>query len=206
MALTTTARFWTSYGAGLWTSPLPARPNDAEADVAAKGYERTHPGETVEPAHRFAGLLLSQPLTGDGLAKARSLSELLAKDTAGTDTPLGLWMMPVRQADSRGLVPLVVNADGIGTTDPVRLTNADAWLDVLSDEAVLRKTLETACGTPVTAWTIVDVDGGAGFWVQWQANGTEWIMPFMDRAADLGLENGRPYAWDALVATVAPFL
>lgn len=208
MQFSAALKTWMPYGGGLWVTPLPPSPDDASAADAARAYERTHPEQRVDPSARFGVLHLAQPLSAEGLTVAVSLKALLAEgtDAAGKSGPAGLWMMPADLPDGKGLVPLFVNNDGLGTSDAVRVGDQDGWFGTLRDEGKLRAALKAACGEAVDAWTVVDVDGGAGFWIGWTAHGTEWIMPLMDRAAELGLENGRGYAWDALVATVVPFL
>ncbi len=208
MQYSVSMKTWMPYGGGLWVTPLSPRPDDAAAAGVARTHEQAHPDERVVPAQRFAVLHAAQGLSAEGLAVADSLEALQAEgpDTAGRTGPIGLWMMPVDMPDGKGLLPLFVNEGSVGTADAVRIANRDGWFGTLRDEATLRAALEAACGTTVDAWTIVDVDAGTGFWVGWTANGKAWVMPLMDRAAELGLENGRGYAWDALVATVVPFL
>lgn len=219
---------WASYDAGSSPQPLGESPDvalvEAALSVLEEEYGIPYAGIAVKAAsddgrtRALPVLHLAAPLSRETLVAATSYQQLLGvpkasedarTESAGEPMWAGLWMLPVFSADGAAMIPLRAMADaasapGVIAEPPLPVENGEAWLQLLTQEDLLRQSLSEACGSEVTAWQIIDVEGGRGFWVGWQADGTEWIMPFLDNPARMGLENGRAYSWEALVAIVEP--
>jgi hypothetical protein len=127
------------------------------------------------------------------------------------DEALGIWMLPVLTEQGAQIIPLRVdNPEKGGSTlvadMPLPVLNADGWLDTLTRRDRLQQFMDEVCDCQVTNWQIVDIEGGRGFWIIWRAEEMDWVLPMMDNPERLGLENGRAYSWEALVAIVGPLL
>jgi hypothetical protein len=222
---------WASYPAADGPQILSAPPSAAQvaAALTTQGQqpEALYGGmsEAEAPASLSQALLpvrhLSQPLSGETLGAASSWQDLLVGVNAGenkqsegareADEALGIWMLPVLNGQGAQIVPLRMVAQETGGSTlvadmPLPVLNEDGWVNRLTRRDQLQQLIDEVCGNPVTNWQVIDIDGGRGFWVVWQTDGTEWVLPMMDNPERLGLENGRAYSWEALVAIVGPLL
>lgn len=207
---------WQSRGQTQLTGALPVKPSESmirnALDTQSAALEEMI-GQTpiVDPGSLLAVLRLEQPLDAETLDRAQGLRDLVAIDPAGKNAslPIGEWVIPLTGPAGQALVALREEPAGTKKSEwkaEEPLPIQAAWLGLLSSRADLLASLEYACGGTVTDFILVDIQEGRGFWVGWQAEGMDWVMPLMTSPEWLGLENERAYSWEALVAIVGPHL
>jgi len=215
-----TSRLFSSLPVDNLGSALPEKPAQSLAEAAVDAILTAYPGSMPDSARMFAAYLLPSSDTKLKLVSSESIRDLLVPAESaeasqildsGNAGFIGLWRLPVQTEDGWVLIPLLPShaVDGIETLiagEPSVVLRAGDWLETLADRNELKKVLEAAAGYPVSDWSILDIDNGTGFLVGWQDGDNAWCMPFMDQPEKIGLENGRVYDWNALKATVAPYL
>ncbi len=202
-ALRASAGGYMSWGGGTWSEPILPEPNAGILLSAADEYEAAHPGTDLYPERIFAATHLKTALTADVMSQST-----MWKDLSGTT---GIWMIPAQTGVGWSVFPVLTGpaeSSAIQTHfgEELATQSGQDWLFALADEVSLRQVLEKAAGVKVESWTILDVQGGKGYWVCWTVNGNDWVMPFMDAPEALNLNNGTAYPYGLLKETVIPLL
>ncbi len=182
--------------------PLP-EPNAGILLSVAEKYEAAHPGSDLLPERIFHVVHLKTPLTAEVLVQS-----VTWRDLTGT---AGIWMLPAKTDGVWSVFPILsdpAEASSIQTLlgEELVTERGQDWLSALSDKASLKLVLEKATGMNVDAWTILDIQGGTGYWVCFRVDGKDWVVPFMDRPEALNLSNGVAYPYGKLKETVVPLL